>query len=109
MREEGVMEKITNLKNIKKGKSLYFTYKGKKAILIRTKQDDLVAYVAVCPHEAGEIEWDEKLNMVLCECHLSLFNVKNGSVYRHSSVFKLKKGLTKIGLSVDKQKNIFAR
>jgi nitrite reductase/ring-hydroxylating ferredoxin subunit len=106
--EEGVMEKIGNLKDIKKGGSLHFTYRGERAILIRTKQDDLVAYVAICPHEAGDIEWDEKINMVLCECHLSLFNVKDGSVYRHSSTFELKKGLTKIGLSVDKQKNIFA-
>jgi nitrite reductase/ring-hydroxylating ferredoxin subunit len=106
--EEGVMEKIANLKDIKKGGSLYFTHKGERAILIRTKKDDLVAYVAVCPHEAGDIEWDETINMVLCECHLSLFNVKDGSVYRHSSTFELNKGLTKIGLSVDKQKNIFA-
>ncbi len=30
------MEKIANLDDIKKGGSLYFTYKGKKAILIRT-------------------------------------------------------------------------
>jgi nitrite reductase/ring-hydroxylating ferredoxin subunit len=106
--EEGLMEKIANLKDIAKGKSLNFTYKGQKAILIRTKQDDIVAYVAVCPHEAGDIQWDEKLEMVICECHLSLFNVKDGSVYKHSSLFELKKGLTKIDLSVDKKKDIFA-
>ena len=102
------MEKIANLKDIKKGESLSFTYKGKKAILIRTKKDDLVAYVAVCPHEAGDIEWDEQLEMVLCECHLSLFNVQDGSVYKHSSLFELNQGLTKIDLSVDEKKDIFA-
>jgi nitrite reductase/ring-hydroxylating ferredoxin subunit len=102
------MEKITNLKDIKKGESLYFTYNGKKAILIRTKQDDLVAYVAVCPHAGGNIEWDETINMLLCETHLSLFNVADGSIYRHSSDFEVDKGLAKIDLSVDGEKNIFA-
>jgi nitrite reductase/ring-hydroxylating ferredoxin subunit len=102
------MEKIANLKDIPKGKSLDFTYKGKKAVLIRTKKNDLVAYAAVCPHEGGDIQWDEKLEMTICECHLSLFNVNDGSVYKHSSLFELEKGLTKIDLSVDKKKDIFA-
>ena len=102
------MEKIANLKDIKKGGSLYFTYKGNKAILIRTKENDLVAYVAVCPHAGGNIEWDETIHMLLCETHLSLFNVTDGAIYRHSSDFKVDKGLTKIDLSVDEEKNIFA-
>jgi nitrite reductase/ring-hydroxylating ferredoxin subunit len=102
------MEKIASIKDISKGGSLNFTYKGKKAILIRTKENDLVAYVAVCPHEGGGIEWDETINKVLCECHMSLFNVKDGSVYRHSSVFELEQGLTKIETFVDEDKNIFA-
>jgi nitrite reductase/ring-hydroxylating ferredoxin subunit len=107
-REEAAMEKIANLKDIKKGGSTSFTYKGEKAILIRTKQDDIFAYVAVCPHEGGDIQWDEQLEMVLCETHLSLFNVADGSIYRHSSDFEVDKGLTKIDLSVDEEKNIFA-
>lgn len=95
------MGKIANLKEIRKGGSLYFDYKGKKAILIRTTEGALLGYIAVCPHEGGAIEWDEQINMILCECHLSLFNVKDGSVYRHSSLFELKQGLTKIDLEVD--------
>ena len=106
--KEVIMEKIANLKDIRKGESLSFNHKDEKAILIRTKEDDLVAYVAVCPHEGGSIEWDDRINMVLCECHLSLFNVKDGSIYRHSSFFELDKGLTRIDVSVDKAKNIFA-
>ena len=102
------MEKIAGINDIRKGGSLDFNYKGKKAILIRTKEDNLVAYVAVCPHEGGGIEWDETINKVLCECHLSLFNVEDGSVYRHSSVFELEQGLTKIEILVDEKKNIFA-
>jgi nitrite reductase/ring-hydroxylating ferredoxin subunit len=104
-----VMEKIANLDDIKKGGSLYFTYKGKKAILIRTKKDDIVAYIAVCPHEGGNIEWDEQLNIVLCECHLSLFNVGDGSIYRHSTAFELNRGLTGIEVTVDEENNIFVK
>ena len=103
------MEKIANLKDIKKGGSLYFTYKGEKALLVRTKKDDLVAYVAVCPHLGGGIEWDETINMLVCETHLSLFNVTDGSVYRHSSSFELDKNLTKIDVFVDAEKNVVAR
>ena len=102
------MKKLANLEDIKRGESLSFSYKGERAIVIRTKEDDLVAYIAVCPHEEGNIEWDGQINKILCECHISLFNVKDGSIYRHSSLFELKKGLTKIELKVDHNQDIFA-
>jgi len=101
------MEKIANLEDIETGGSLFFDYKHKKAIMIRTKKDEVVAYVAVCPHEGGDIEWDETINKILCECHLSLFNVEDGSVYRHSSLFELKKGLTEIELKIDENHDIY--
>ena len=107
-REEKIMEKIANLKDIKKGTAITFDYKGDKALLVRTKNDKLYAYKAICPHEKGGIEWDEKIHMLLCECHLSLFNVEDGSVHRHSSLFELDAGLTKIELSMDKSKDICA-
>jgi len=103
------MKKIANLKELKKGHSLYFEYQGEKAILIRSKKGDLVAYSAVCPHENGGIEWDSKLGMILCECHLSLFSAKDGSVYRHSSLFELNEGLTKIDVTVDDENNVFVK
>jgi nitrite reductase/ring-hydroxylating ferredoxin subunit len=46
--------------------------------------------------------------MLLCETHLSLFKADDGSVYRHSSAFEVKEGLTKIELKVDEDQNIFA-
>ncbi len=102
------MEKIANLKDVKPGGSLTFSYKGKNAILVHTKGGELVAYVAVCPHAGGDIEWDEQINMLLCETHLSLFKAEDGSVYRHSSAFEVKEGLAKIELKVDEDQNIFA-
>jgi nitrite reductase/ring-hydroxylating ferredoxin subunit len=108
------MEKITNIKDIKRGESLVFKYKNANAVLVRAKDaqsstsGELVAYVAVCPHESGNIEWDEQIKKLVCECHLSLFNIKDGSVYKHSSLFELTKGLTKIDLKVDDKHDIYA-
>jgi nitrite reductase/ring-hydroxylating ferredoxin subunit len=102
------MNKIATLKDLKKGSSLPFDYKGQKALLIRPSEKDVYAYVATCPHEGGAIEWDDEIKKILCECHLSLFNVADGAVYRHSSLFKLKKGLTRIELKLDENGNVFA-
>jgi nitrite reductase/ring-hydroxylating ferredoxin subunit len=102
------MQKIANLDDIKPGTSMYFEHQGKKALLVRTSNDEVFAYLATCPHEGGGIEWDNAINKLLCECHLSLFNPGDGSVYRHSSLFDLSQGLTKIGIQVDQNRDIHA-
>jgi nitrite reductase/ring-hydroxylating ferredoxin subunit len=102
------MERIANLRDIKQGGSLAFTYRGERAILVRTKKDDLVAYVAVCPHAGGDIEWDEGIDKLLCETHMSLFNAADGSVYKHSKAVELSEGLTRIELTIDDNRNIYA-
>jgi nitrite reductase/ring-hydroxylating ferredoxin subunit len=102
------MERVANLKDIKRGESLAFTYKGERAILVRTKEDELVAYVAVCPHAGGDIEWDEGIDKLLCETHMSLFNAEDGSLYKHSKAFELSEGLTGIELKIDDDQNIYA-
>ena len=101
------MEVIANLKEIKRGKSVVFTYKGQKALLIRTKKNDLVAYSAICPHEGNDLSWDEGIHRILCECHMSIFNAEDGSVYKHSPIIDLQKGLTQIRVTVDDGENIF--
>jgi Rieske Fe-S protein len=101
------MEKIANVKNLKRGGSINFQYKGKEAILVKTKKDKVVAYSRVCPHEGGTITWDENINKLLCECHLSIFN-DDGTVYKYSSVFKKMDNLTPIELKIDKNQDIYA-
>ncbi len=101
------MEKIGNLKNLKRGESINFQFKGKEGILIRTKKDKLVAYSRVCPHEGGTIAWDADLNKLLCECHLSIFNVDDGTVYKYSSLFDKMGNLNPIELQVDKNQDIY--
>jgi nitrite reductase/ring-hydroxylating ferredoxin subunit len=102
------MNRITNLGDLKIGGSLYFDHKGKRAILIRFSEREIYAYSAICPHEGGSIEWDNDIKKILCECHLSLFNIADGSVYKHSSLFELKKGLEKVALTLDEKGNVFA-
>ena len=102
------MERIANLRDIKVGGSLTFNYEGEQAIVVWTKDNQLVAYVALCPHAGGTIEWDEQINKLLCETQFSLFTAEDGAVYRHSSAFEVKEGLDRIDLKVDKDHNIFA-
>ncbi len=101
------MEKIGNLKNLKRGESINFQFKGKEGILVRTKKDKVVAYSRVCPHEGGTIVWDADINKLLCECHLSIFNVDDGAVYKYSSLFNKMDSLTPIELKIDKNQDIY--
>ena len=101
------MEKIANAKDLKRGQSINFRYKGKEGILVKTKQDKLVAFSRVCPHEGGTIVWDETINKLLCECHLSIFNVDDGTVYKYSSLFEKMDDLTPIKLKIDDKQDIY--
>ena len=101
------MEKIGNVKNLKRGESINFQFKGKEGILVRTKKDKLVAYGRVCPHEGGTIVWDADINKLLCECHLSIFNVDDGTVYKYSSLFEKMGDLTPIKLKIDDKQDIY--
>jgi nitrite reductase/ring-hydroxylating ferredoxin subunit len=101
------MEKIGNAKNLKRGESMNFHYQGKEGILVKTKKGKLVAYSMVCPHEGGTIVWDADINKLLCECHLSIFNVDDGAVYKYSSIFERMDDLTPIKLKIDDKKDIY--
>ena len=101
------MEKIANVKNLKRGESMNFHYQGKEGILVKTKKGKLVAYSMVCPHKGGNIVWDADINKLLCECHLSIFNVDDGMVYKYSSIFDKMYNLTPIKLKIDDKKDIY--
>lgn len=102
------MQKITNLKYLQPGEAINFDYKGQNAILVRPEEEELVAYVAICPHEQERIEWDKELHKLLCECHMSLFNVEDGTVYKHSSIFENIDNLTPVDIEVDDDQNVYA-
>ncbi|MEI6726829.1 MAG: Rieske (2Fe-2S) protein [Actinomycetes bacterium] len=102
------MEAIANAKDLKRGASLTFPYKRQEGILVRTDEGKLVAYVSACPHESGTIEWDGSISRLLCACHLALFNVDDGTLYRQSSAFNDIGDLTPIELKIDDNQDISA-
>ena len=51
--------------------------------------------------------WDNQLDRILCECHMALFNVDDGSVYRTGRDVKIKSGLRPIQVMVDHMKAVF--
>ncbi len=102
------MEKIANVAKMKQGESIDFEYQGAGAVLVKTKDGRLVAYRTVCPHEGGKVVWRPEINKLVCECHLSLFNIADGSVYMLSSLIKHIDALTPIELKIDENENVFA-
>ena len=102
------MEKIANVHDLKREASLNFDYQGKKAILVKTKDGKLVAYRTACPHQGATIVWEADIHKLVCECHLSLFNVEDGSVYKYSSLFEKMDDLTPIELKIDDHQDIYA-
>jgi len=103
------MKEIAKLDDIKKGGFIYFDHHDEKALLIRTAKDELYAYFATCPHEGKTIMWDNLINRILCECHMALFNLEDGSIYRKAKGMVIEKGLRPIEVTVDKTGTVFAR
>jgi len=101
------MQKIANAQKIKREECITFEYHGQRALLVKTKQNTLVAYYAICPHEGGTIEWDAEIHKLICECHLSMFNVADGTIYRHSSIFEKIGDLTPIALKIDEHQDVY--
>jgi nitrite reductase/ring-hydroxylating ferredoxin subunit len=102
------MQKIANAQKMKREECITFEHHGQSALLVKTKQDMLVAYYATCPHEGGTIEWDAEIHKLVCECHLSLFNVADGTIYRQSSIFKKIGNLIPIALKIDEHREVYA-
>lgn len=101
------MKKIANVQEMTPGEYINFAYEGGEAILIKTPHGKLVAYSIVCPHEGGTIEWDAEIQKLICGCHLSLFNVEDGSVYKHSSIYETIGDLTPLALNIDEKEDIY--
>lgn len=100
------MKTTTKLSDMKKGEARNFEFEGKNAILVRTKDDNLVAYYAHCPHQDGTIEWDAEINFLLCECHMAIFNPLDGNLHRSARGISIDKGLTPLNVTVDEEDTI---
>ncbi len=79
--------KIANVKDVSKGKTLKFDYPlvGRKNILIDCgckveggmgPNKSIVAYSMFCTHLGCSVDLDSNSDMLVCECHQSVYNPK---------------------------------
>jgi nitrite reductase/ring-hydroxylating ferredoxin subunit len=101
------MERIANAQDLERGESLKFEYEGKQAILVRTRQNKLVAYHTACPHKGASVTLEAGINKLVCSCHLSLFNVEDGSIYKSSAAVDKVKALTPLELELDTNQDVY--
>lgn len=57
----------------KVGGAYFFDYKGDKIVVIRTGETDFVAYSAICTHQGGFLNYNEKTQQLVCPLHNSRF------------------------------------
>lgn len=52
----------------------------KPVIVVRTEQEGIKAFSAICTHLGCIVEWDENRQIILCPCHDGRFSPLNGAV-----------------------------
>jgi cytochrome b6-f complex iron-sulfur subunit len=52
----------------------------KPVIVVRTEQEGIKAFSAICTHLGCIVEWDENRQIILCPCHDGRFSPLNGVV-----------------------------
>lgn len=57
------------------GTAKFFEYKGRTAVIIRQKNQALVALSAVCTHLGCVVQWQKEKEEFLCPCHAGRFSV----------------------------------
>lgn len=56
------------------GGAYLFDYKGDKIVVIRKSEFEFVAYSAICTHQGGFLNYDEKNQQLVCPLHNSKFD-----------------------------------
>ena len=57
----------------KVGGAYFFDYKGDKIVVIRTAETEFVSYSAICTHQGGFLNYNEKTQQLVCPLHFSKF------------------------------------
>lgn len=55
------------------GGAYFFDYKGDKIVVIRKSETEFVAYSAICTHQGGFLNFNEKAQQLICPLHNSKF------------------------------------
>lgn len=64
----------------KVGGAYFFDYKGDKIVVIRTGETNFVAYSAICTHQGGFLNYNEKTQQLLCPLHNSKFGTDGQNI-----------------------------
>jgi len=70
---------IAELSALEEAGALGFDTPDGKALAI-SRDDDVVAYSAVCTHDGCTVGWDAEAQQISCPCHGSRFDPADGSV-----------------------------
>ena len=76
---------------------------GDPGIVVHTKQGDLVAYDAVCPHLGCTVGYSPSMQLIVCPCHGSEFELLTGDVIAGPAPH----GLTKLDLVEEGNGNLY--
>src|SRR5688500_7879407 len=55
------------------GGAYFFDYKGDKIVVIRRSETEFAAYSAICTHQGGFLNYNEKNQELVCPLHNSRF------------------------------------
>jgi cytochrome b6-f complex iron-sulfur subunit len=97
------LAKVPDLKKV--GGSAVVKIKGRKILLARTGDKEVIALDAVCTHEKCLVLYNPKTRKVLCGCHGSEFEtngaVRTGPAQKPLRPFKATVSLTRIVIELD--------
>lgn len=93
--KDAAQKVILQQKDVPEGEARFFEFAGSSAVLVRTRDGNMVALSAVCTHLGCIVQWQKETQDFLCPCHGGRFNA-DGVV----TAGPPPKPLTKIPISV---------
>lgn len=64
----------------KVGGAYFFDYKGDKIVVIRKTETEFAAYSAICTHQGGFLNYNEKTQQLICPLHNSRFGTNGQTI-----------------------------
>lgn len=70
----GLVE-VAKLDDIPPGGSKKITVNGSVVLLVRSAQNEIKAFSAICTHLGCLVDWDESKRQIACPCHAGVFDL----------------------------------
>lgn len=72
-------EAIAQVSDVEAGSAVSFQNDGEPAVLVRLRNEEFVAYSAVCTHQGCEVAYEAGEGTLNCPCHGSVFDPSQGA------------------------------